>query len=70
MSIALHLVGMWIQESRPAPITYYPHDCIMEFACGCVGCEELLEWNACVLEEWMEEYISFFVTCSSAQERR
>ncbi len=70
MSIALHLVGMWIQESRPVPITYYPHDCIVELTGVCVGCEELLEWNACVKEEWIEELRPFFETCSSAQERK
>ncbi len=70
MNTALHLVGLWIQESRPAPITYYPHDCIMELTGVCMGCEELLEWNACVKEEWIEEFHPFFGSCSSAQKRR
>jgi len=64
---ALQFVGMWIRDSKPAPITYYPHDCIIELAGVCQGCEDRLEWNYCVLEEWIEEYTSFFATCSCAQ---
>ena len=65
MNTALQLVGVWIRESRPAPITNYPHDCIMELTGTCQKCEELLEWNYCVMEEWIEEYTLFFETCSA-----
>ena len=67
MNTLLQLVGLWIKDSRPAPITYYPHDCIRELAGVCQGCEDLLEWNDCVMEEWVDDFNSFFGTCSSAQ---
>ena len=67
MNTVLQLVGLWITDSKPAPITHYPHECIKELAGVCQGCDDRLEWNYCVMEEWIEEYTSFFETCSSAQ---
>ena len=65
MDTVLLLVGLWIRESKPAPIAYYPHDCIMELAGVCQKCEELIEWNYCVMEEWKNDYTSFFEICSA-----
>ena len=58
MDTVLLLVGLWIRESNPAHIKYYPHNCIMELTGTCQKCEELLEWNDCVMEEWKEERIN------------
>jgi len=39
----------------------------MELTGTCQKCEELLEWNDCVMEEWKDNFGSFFATCSCAQ---
>jgi hypothetical protein len=66
MNTALQLVGMWIRDSKPAPAEPFPHDC-MELTGTCQKCEELLEWNDCVMEEWKDNFSSFFEACNSAQ---
>ena len=67
MDTVLQLVGLWIIDSKPAPVTNYPHDCIMELTGVCPECEELIEWNDCVLDEWKDDVTSFFEICTSAQ---
>ena len=69
MNTALQLVGIWIRESKPTPALPIPHDCIMDaYGVECQKCEEMLEWNACVKEEWIDEFCPFFATASEARD--
>ena len=64
-SLTMQLVAMWIRDSKPVPVTQIPHDCIMEaYGVECHTCEDLLEWNACVKEEWIDDFCSFLATTS------
>ena len=69
MDTVLLLVGLWIRESKPVPITHYPHNCIIDLGFlltgVCQGCDDLVEWNDCVMEEWKNDYTSFFEICSA-----
>ena len=68
-SLTMQLVAMWIRDSKPVPVTQIPHDCIMEaYGVECQKCEELLEWNACVKEEWIDDFCPFFATTSRASD--
>ena len=77
-STTIQLVGRWIRGSKPVSVLpvppncigawrVFPHDCIMELAGTCLKCEELAEWDDCVMEEWKDNFGSFFATCSCAQ---
>ena len=67
MDNVIYFVGLWILESKPKPVLYIPHDCILELTGTCQGCEDVWEWNSCMKYEWIDDYSAFFKTCSSAQ---